>query len=189
MDLLFFIIKKIRKQDFKYYISGILAIIFTTIYVIFGVYNVYDVKKTEYNLNSAKINNSYKIALISDSHLGTTFDAYGFNKYLKIIEKENPDMLLIAGDFVDDGTNKTEMIKASKYLGNIKTKYGVYFAHGNHDKGYYGEKRGYTSTDLENELTKNGVKILKDESTLINNEIYLIGRQDFEKLNRMDIIL
>lgn len=98
-------------------------------------------------------------------------------------------MLLIAGDFVDDGTSKTEMIKASKYLGNIKTKYGVYFAHGNHDKGYYGEKRGYTSTDLENELTKNGVKILKDESTLINNEIYLIGRQDFENLNRMDIIL
>jgi len=96
-------------------------------------------------------------------------------------------MLLIAGDFVDDGTSKTEMIKASKYLGNIKTKYGVYFAHGNHDKGYYGEKRGYTSTDLENELTKNGVKILKDESTLINNEIYLIGRQDFENLNRMDI--
>ncbi len=189
MDLLFFIIKKIRKQDFKYYISGILAIIFTTIYVIFGVYNVYDVKKIEYNLNSAKINDSYKITLISDSRLGTTFDAYGFNKYLKIIEKENPDMLLIAGDFVDDGTSKTEMIKASKYLGNIKTKYGVYFAHGNHDKGYYGEKRGYTSTDLENELTKNGVKILKDESTLINNEIYLIGRQDFENLNRMDIIL
>ena len=51
------------------------------------------------------------------------------------------------------------------------------------------KKEVITSTDLENELTKNGVKILKDESTLINNEIYLIGRQDFENLNRMDIIL
>lgn len=187
MDLLFLIIKKIRKQEFKYYLSGMFTIILTTIYIIFGIFNVYNVKKTEYNLSTIKTNNSYKIALISDSHLGTTFDAEGFNKYLKIIEKENPDMLLIAGDFVDDGASKSEMIKACKYLGGIKTKYGVYFVHGNHDKGYYGEKRGYTSADLENELTKNNVKVLKDESILINDEIYLIGRQDFENTNRIDI--
>lgn len=45
MDLLFFIIKKIRKRDFKYYISGILAIIFATIYVIFGVTTFMMLKK------------------------------------------------------------------------------------------------------------------------------------------------
>lgn len=64
------------------------------------------------------------------------------------------------------------MIKASKYLGSVKTKYGVYFVHGNHEKGYYGNKRWYSSDDLKEELTRNGINVLKDESILVNDEIY-----------------
>ncbi|UKI58900.1 MAG: metallophosphoesterase [Clostridium sp.] len=110
--------------------------------------------------------------------MGTTFHAEKkFYEYLKEIEKENPDILLIAGDFVDDGTTKEDMIASCEALGKINIKYGIYFAHGNHDKGYYGEKRGYSTQDLEMELTKNNVKVLKDKSVLINNEIYIIGRK------------
>ena len=61
---------------------------------------------TKYNFKTDKLNNKYKIALISDSHMGTTFHADKFNDYLKEIEKSNPDILLIAGDLVDDGTTK-----------------------------------------------------------------------------------
>lgn len=184
MDIIFIIIKKIRKKDFKHYISGIITIIFVSIYIGIGIYNVYDVKVTKYYFKTDKLNNKYKVALISDSHIGTTFHAEEFNNYLKEIEKSNPDILLIAGDFVDDSTTKEDMIKSCKYLGQIKTKYGVYFVHGNHDKGYYGEKRGYSSVDLEEELTKNNIKVLKDESILINNEIYILGRKDAEVINR-----
>ena len=187
MDLIFMLIKKLRGKDFKYYIAGIMAIICSTIYVIYGIYNVYDVKETDYTFKSEKLNNDYKIALISDSHLGTTFDAEGLKEYLKDIEEKNPDLLIVAGDFVDDGTSKEDMIKACKYLGSVKTKYGVYFAHGNHDKGYYGDKRGFSVSDLEEELTSNGVKVLKDESILVNDEIYLIGRKDFEDQSRLQI--
>mgnify|MGYP004587261513 FL=1 len=185
MDIIFMIIKKIRKKDFKHYVAGIITIIFVPIYIGIGVYNVYDVKVTKYDIKTNKLNDKYKVALISDSHMGTTFNADKFNDYLKEIEKNNPDILLIAGDFVDDGTTKADMIKACKYLGQVKTKYGVYFAHGNHDKGYYAEKRGYSSADLEEELTKNNVKVLKDENILINNEVYILGRKDAEVRNRM----
>lgn len=187
IDFIFFLVKKIRKKDFKYYVAGYVALALSTIYIIYGVYNVYDVRRTDYTLTSEKLNNSYKIALISDSHLGTTFDADGFNEYLKGIEKQKPDMLLIAGDFVDDGTSKDDMINASEYLGSVKTKYGVYFVHGNHDKGYYGNKRGYSSEDLEEELVRNGVNILNDESILVNDEIYLVGRKDFEDMGRLQM--
>ena len=185
MDIIFMIIKKIRKKDFKHYVAGIITIVFVPIYIGIGVYNVYDVKVTKYDIKTNKLNDKYKVALISDSHMGTTFNADKFNDYLKEIEKNNPDILLIAGDFVDDGTTKADMIKACEYLGQVKTKYGVYFAHGNHDKGYYAEKRGYSSADLEEELTKNNVKVLKDENILINNEIYILGRKDAEVRNRM----
>ena len=107
-----------------------------------SLYNVYHVDVTEYTVTSDKLNNNYKIALIADSHLGTTFDASGFEKYLQEVLKSMSDMLLIAGDFVDDGTSKEDMVAASKALGKLELPYGVYFVHGNHDNGYYGEKKG-----------------------------------------------
>lgn len=187
MDTVCLLVPKVCKKNFKVYVAALITIIFVPLYIGYGVYNVYDVKKTNYNIKTNKVKNKYRIALISDSHMGTTFDSDGFNKYLKEIESYNPDMLLIAGDFVDDGTSKEEMIKSCEYLSKFKTKYGIFFAHGNHDKGYYGNKRGYSKSDLESELIKNGVVVLQDESVLINDEIYVLGRKDFEDTERKSI--
>lgn len=46
----------------------------------YGIYNAYNVKETSYTFSSDKLDNKYRIALVSDSHLGTTFDADGFNR-------------------------------------------------------------------------------------------------------------
>lgn len=187
IDIIFLIIKLIRKKDFKYYYGGIITLVFTTIYVCIGIYNVYNVKMTTYNFKTNKTNNSYKIGLISDTHIGTTFNANKFNNKLKDIESNNIDLLLIAGDFIDDSTTYNDMIKSCEYLGKTKTKYGIYFIEGNHDKGYYGNKRGYSYNDLLDELSKNNIKVLKDENILINNDIYIIGRNDKENINRKSI--
>ena len=56
------------------------------------------------------------------------------------MNKENPDVVVITGDFVDDDTSKEDMIQSCKALSKFKTKYGVYFVYGNHDKGYYGKE-------------------------------------------------
>ncbi len=45
---------------------------------------------------------SIKLALIADSHTGTTFDGDGFAEHVKEIQAQNPDAVLIVGDFVDD---------------------------------------------------------------------------------------
>ena len=69
-----------------------------------------------------------------------------------------------------DGTTRQEMIEATKNLGKLKTKYGTYFVFGNHDKGYYGSAhRGFSADDLIKELNNNGIKVLMDESVLIND--------------------
>ena len=71
------------------------------------------------------------------------------------------------------------MITSCKAMGELKTKYGVYYVFGNHDKGYYGEKyRGYSGDDLIAELEKNNVVVLQDESELLDDRFYIIGRQD-----------
>ena len=45
-----------------------------------SIYSAYNVKETSYTFSSDKLDNKYRIALVSDSHLGTTFDADGFNR-------------------------------------------------------------------------------------------------------------
>lgn len=98
---------------------------------------------------------------------------------MKEIGKQNPDVVLVAGDFVDDDTTKEDMIRCCQALGEMKTTYGVYYVFGNHDKGYYpSDYRGYTGDDLIAELEKNGVTVLQDQNVLIDNRVYIIGRQD-----------
>lgn len=184
-DLIFFIIKKCRKKPFKFYYQGVVAIAATVAYLTVGWYFAHNVVATNYDLTTDKDVESLRIVQISDSHIGATFHYKEFSNYVDKMNKENPDVVVITGDFVDDDTSKEDMINSCKALSKFKTKYGVYFVYGNHDKGYYGkEYRGYDGNDLANELKKNGVKVLEDESVQIGDKYYLVGRQDYSEVEK-----
>lgn len=178
-DGIFALVRKSRKKEFKRYYAGITAIIFTIVYLAAGWYGAHHVWEKNYIIETDKTVGNFRVALLSDSHTGTTFHGDGFAEYMKEIEKHNPDVVLVAGDFVDDDTTKEDMIRCCEALGEIKTTYGVYYVFGNHDKGYYpSDYRGYTGDDLVSELEKNGVTVLQDQNVLIDNRVYIIGRQD-----------
>lgn len=178
-DLIFYLVRRIRKKDFTRYYAGIVAILFTIVWLGIGWYQAHHVWEKTYTIQTDKSVGTIRVALLSDSHTGTTFHAKGFAKHMKEIEAQNPDVVLVAGDFVDDDTTKEDMIGCCKALGEMETKYGVYYVFGNHDKGYYGDAyRGYSGQDLINELEANGVIVLQDESVLIDDRFYIIGRQD-----------
>ena len=123
---------------------------------------------------------------ISDSHIGTTIDGKEFSKYIKEINKLNPDIVVITGDYIDDNTTYEDMVYASEGLGEIETEYGVYFILGNHDKGYF-NNRGYDYNDIQKELKKNNVIILEDEIVNITDNIVLVGREDASNFDRKSI--
>ena len=178
-DGIFALVKKSRKKEFKRYYAGIVAVVFTIAYLAAGWYGAHHVWEKNYIIETDKEVGNFRVALLSDSHTGTTFHGDGFAEHMKEIEKQNPDVVLVAGDFVDDDTTKEDMIRCCQALGEIKTTYGVYYVFGNHDKGYYpSDYRGYTGDDLVAELEKNGVTVLQDQNVLIDNRVYIIGRQD-----------
>ena len=184
-DFIVYLIKKIFKKEFKFYLSGILAICFTIIYLGIAFYIAHNVVETKYTIKTNKDINDFKIVLLSDSHIGTTFDGNGFYKHMEKISKIESDILVIDGDFVDDDTKKDDMIKACEGLGLVKPKYGIYFIYGNHDKGYF-NYRDFSSDDLIKELEKNNVKVLEDEIIELDN-IVLIGRKDKSDKTRKSI--
>lgn len=184
-DLIFLIIKKFRKKEYKIYYSGILAVLVTAVYLPVGWYLANNVWRTDYLITTDKEIDELRLVYFADSHIGTTFHADGFAKYLAEIQQVEPDVVLIVGDFVDDDTSRDDMIGSCRALGELRTTYGVYFAFGNHDKGYYeANHRGYNGDDLIAELEKNGVTVLQDESVLIDDRFYIIGRQDLSENTR-----
>ena len=178
-DLVSFIIYKVSKRKISFNARGIAAVLIAAAYLAAGWYSAHHIVKTEYTFYTDKpmTTNNLRIALIADSHIGVTLDGEAFENQLTRIAKENPNILVIAGDFVDDDSSKEDMIRACNALGNLKTSYGVYFVYGNHDNGYM-RYRDFTGQDLAYYLEKNNVNILKDSACSINSYFNIIGRLD-----------
>ena len=179
--------KRKKKDKFKNNTIVITAFACTFIYLLIGFYLNYHVFETHYTINTNKDigTNKFRIVQISDSHIGTTFDGKELKKYVDRINKTNPDIVVITGDFIDDNTSYEDMINACKSLSYLESTYGTYFVYGNHDQGYY-NNRIYGTDAFENNLKNNNVKILIDETEEITDYIYLIGRND-KRMPRKEI--
>lgn len=168
-----------RGRKFSKYYAGIFALGITAVYLACGWYLANHVWRTEYELETDKPVGTLRIVQFADSHVGSTFDGEGFLKLVEAMQAENPDLVVITGDYVDDDTSREDMVAACRALGTLKTTYGVYYVFGNHDKGYYApEYRGYDGRDLITELEKNNVHVLQDQVVPLGEEFYLIGRKD-----------
>ena len=121
-----------------------------------------------------------KIVAVSDLHLGYGIGKEEFSRWVELINKENPDVVLIAGDVIDNSLRPLIAGGYDQVFRNIKSKYGVYMALGNHE---------YISGVNESLdfLEKSGVKVLRDNATLINNQFYIVGRDDRSYFGRKRI--
>ena len=186
-DLVVKIVRMISGKKFEKNWAGAAAIAITAVYLAFGWYFAHHIDITNYQLSSDKIKGQgVRIALIADSHLGITLDGEKFAEQMKRIDECKPDIVVVAGDFVDDDSCKADMERSCQALGEINSKYGVYFVFGNHDKGYYSEGyRDFSEDDLRKSLTSNGIIILEDEICPIGDDFLLVGRNDRSNKERL----
>ena len=172
----FRIIRRLSGRELPFDRQGLLAILTTVVYLAVGYYLLHHVWQKDYDLKTSKPV-SLKIAMFADSHIGTTFDGESFAEQMKTIEAQSPDIVLLPGDFVDDGSKKEDMLKACEALGKMNAKYGVWYSYGNHDEGYY-NSRDFSAAELEEALRANGIHILSDEYELVDDSFYVVGRKD-----------
>ena len=173
-----FIVGRIRKKKVNGDITGICALILVFVYLGAGWFLGHRVFETYYAFTTEKpVEGSIRIAVISDVHLGVTLDGEGFARLLDRIEEKEPDILVVVGDYVDDDSSKEDMVAACRALGEFKSTRGVYYVHGNHDRGYF-DKRDFTGEQLRTEFEKNGVTVLEATGVDLGNGYYLVGRND-----------
>jgi predicted MPP superfamily phosphohydrolase len=118
-----------------------------------------------------------RIALISDMHMGLTIDETRLRRQMERLAAEKPDLLIVAGDLVDDRTSPEQMRAACDAVGGVPATYGAYFVYGNHDLASHGPVPPYTRAELDRALSGAGIRVL-DDARAETAGITMIGRHD-----------
>lgn len=160
------------------YKSGIVPILMIAVLFTYGYFNMNTIRQTSYTVSSEKLNDDYRVVFISDTHFGTVHDADTLKETVGKINLLNPDLVILGGDIVEEGTNKAEMQEAFEILGNLNSAYGTYYIYGNHDRQRYTDTPSYSEWELTDTLGKNGIRILCEESLTIGDDLLLVGRED-----------
>lgn len=162
----------------KLYGCGLVPVVMTCGILAYGFVNMNHVVRTEYTVETDKNVDSYKIALITDTHYGTIQDTDILKEKIEEINAQNPDIVILGGDIVEEGTSKEKMQEVFETLGSLKSRYGIYYVYGNHDRQSYTRNRSYTEEELEETISGNGITILEDCYEEINDDLVLAGRGD-----------
>ena len=182
------IVNKVSDRKITFYWQGWGALIVSVIYLCIAFFLCHHVWLKTYDITTDKAVGELKIAMFADSHLGTTFDGDGFAEQMEKLKAQNPDIVFIVGDFVDDSSRKEDMLKACEALEGLNAPYGVWYVYGNHDKGYRSSViRGFSATDMVIQLRKHGVNVLEDAVSIVDDRIAVVGRQDRSSGNRKPI--
>jgi uncharacterized protein len=115
--------------------------------------------------------NKLDIALATDIHLGTIVSNSKLVKLVDTINGLNPDIVLLAGDIVDEDLSPVIEKNLGEILKMIKSRYGTYAITGNH------EFIGGVDAACDY-LSKHGIIMLRDSHVLIDKSFYLVGRED-----------
>jgi predicted MPP superfamily phosphohydrolase len=156
------------------FVAGLTVILLTFATIIYGARNANKINNVFYNIRLKEnvLSSELKIVLISDLHLGAINSEKRLEIMVQNINRLSPDIVCVAGDiFNDDFDAINNPDKAINILKNISAKYGVYGILGNHDGGK-------TLKKMMNFLELSNIKLLNDESVIIDERFVLIGRLD-----------
>ncbi len=137
-----------------------------TCYALYAGTKIPEVKKI--SLTSEKIEKPRTIAVLSDLHIHRIINPQKIAGIIERTNAQNPDIILLAGDIIDDRISRVSEIVA--LLKNLKARDGIYFVTGNHE--FYA---GYQTAVAE--LKKLGFRFLENEGINLQ-DIWLAGIPD-----------
>ncbi len=161
----------IRLKTFTFFSISILVIGL----VAAGYINTFIPKETTVKIVSEKYTGKgpLKIVGVSDLHLGMLVGRHKLNRLVEKVNNQKPDIILLAGDLLDEMLEPTFKYDIGAPLRNLKARLGVYAVPGNHE--YIGgiEK-------AEKYISTLSLKYLRDTVYQVNDTIIIIGRDDLQ---------
>lgn len=121
-----------------------------------------------------------KVVGVSDLHLGYSIGRGELARWVDMINAEQPDLILIAGDVVDNDTRPILEEGMQHELARLRARLGVYAVLGNHE--YIGNEARSRAFYAETPI-----RLLRDEAELVGGEVYVVGRDDRTNASRLPL--
>ncbi|MDR1653485.1 MAG: metallophosphoesterase [Prevotellaceae bacterium] len=122
---------------------------------------------------------SLKILLISDLHLGHGIGKARLSRYVEMLNAQNADIVLIAGDLIDTSPQPLFEQRMFEEINRINAPQGIFMCMGNHE---------YISGVAQSLdfIKKTKITPLLDSVITIGN-VSIIGRKDLSAHNRLEL--
>ncbi len=166
------------RQIQVYGVSVIVAVM-----LLFGYYkfshpsvNTYDIKINK----KAGERKELRVVGISDIHLGLSIDKKRLSRYVNQINELKPDIILIAGDLIDNSVRVLNEEHMEEELNRLNAPLGVYMCLGNH------ENISGTNNSLDF-LKKTKINLLVDSVAQIDSSFWIVGRNDRSAQSRKSV--
>jgi len=158
-----------------YLYTGLAVVLLITVVLVFGTWNARNPHITRYDITIPKAASNIKnlhAVMISDIHLGNIIDNRRLENMVESINEINPDIVLFAGDIVDENINAFLEQKMAETLKGLKPRLGSFAAMGNH------EYIGGHAEDIIHHLEDSGIRILRDTYEKVADSFYIVGRDE-----------
>lgn len=123
-----------------------------------------------------------KIVAISDLHIGYGIGKREIGKWVELINREEPDAVLIAGDLIDNNLAPVREQDMASAFREIRSRYGVFAVPGNHE--YYAGIEGSLAF-----MREAGITCLRDSVAVLPGNLCIAGRDDAANPTRRSLPL
>jgi uncharacterized protein len=177
-DILNFLINYIYSAHTTGYPSfylGFGILLLVIVLLIYGSWNARHPRVTHYDINIKKTAHGLSklhAVMVSDIHLGLVIDNNRLDEMVNSINELDPDIVFLAGDTIDEDVRLFFNQKMPEVIGKLRSKFGVYAVLGNHE--YIGGNNELAADYLR----QADVTVLIDEYVKINNQFYVVGRDE-----------
>ena len=148
------------------------ALGFTICLLIYGNWNYHHPRIENIEIEIEKpLAKPLRVVAVSDIHLGYGTDKKALQKYVALINEQQPDIILIGGDLIDNSVKPVRAQRMQEELQELKASQGVYMAMGNHE--YISGVKECSAL-----LEDTPIGLLRDSIVTLNSGIQIIGRDD-----------
>lgn len=159
---------------------GVLA--FIVVVFVYGNLHYHHKYRQELSLTTAKpLTRPLKLVMMSDLHLGYHNQKGEFMRWVDMVNAEQPDIILIAGDIIDGSMRPLRDQRMADVFRRLNAP--VYACLGNHEY-YAGRNRDYTPEQFYRDA---GIHLLRDSSVTIDGTLTIIGRDDRTNAGRKSV--
>ena len=150
----------------------------------YGYYNYQhpETKVINIVINKQATHNEHllKVVSVSDIHLGYGTDKETLKQYVELINAQQPDLILIGGDLIDNSVVPLYEEKMAEELAKLKAPLGIYMVPGNHE--YISDIRKSMRF-----ISETPIRLLRDEVVALPGGIQIIGRDDRSNKSRLSL--